>query len=188
MSEKSLESLVERRRKSGAGRLDECWEGIWHLTDPTARHQRIAGKIYRIHSEVIEDSGRGTVWISINVTDREEGWMENHRCPDGAVILSSNGGRWILDQVAFLGGPELVLEVLSEEDPRAKFSFYESLRVREVLIIDQEDGRPELWRLEEGGYREVSAPARSEVTGLEYLASREGLEARDPASSRVWKV
>src|SRR5437867_2361212 len=117
MSPGSLNSLVEYRRATGAGRLDECWEGVWHVTDPTARHQQIAGRLYRIHAEVVEDSGRGTCWISINVTAREEVWMENHRCPDGAVSLSGNPGRWVTEkQAAFLGGPELVAEILSEED------------------------------------------------------------------------
>src|SRR6266511_1915080 len=115
MSRESLESLVERRRATGAGRRDECCDGVWHLPDPTARHQDIAGLIDGIHAGVVSDRGRGSVWISINLTDREQRWKENQRCPDGAVILPGNPGRWVGDkQAAFLGGPDLVLETLSD--------------------------------------------------------------------------
>lgn len=188
MSESSLESVVEMRRKSGAGRLDECWEGVWHLTDPTARHQEIAGRIYRIHAQVVEDERLGSVWISINVTDRERTWMENHRCPDGAVILRGNPGRWVEEsRAAFLGGPDLVVEVRSPDDETLdKLPFYASLGVREVLMIDQRDSAPQLWRLEGGRYREVSGV--SEVTGLEYLAAAAALEVRHPPTGRLWKV
>src|SRR5262245_58532363 len=114
MSEQSLHTIVNQRRRSGAGRQDECWDGVWHLTDPTARHQQIAARLYRIFAECIEDPGLGSAWISINVTDRDVGWIDNHRCPDAAVILAQNPGRWIGDrQAAFLGGPDLVLEVRS---------------------------------------------------------------------------
>jgi len=185
----SLESLVAHRRRTGTGRLDECWEGVWHLTDPTARHQQIAGRLYRIHSELIEDAGRGTSWISINVTDREENWIENHRCPDGAVILNENAGRWLdPGRAAFLGGPDLVLEVSSQdEEPYAKFPFYGRVGVREVLIVDQVSGRPELWRWGGEDYREA-APGKSFVTGLEYALEAGCLEVRDASSGRTWRI
>src|SRR5262245_37167683 len=184
----TLDSIIEHRRRTGAGRLDECWAGVWHLTDPTARHQQLALRIGRIHSEVIEDPGMGSVWISINVTDREEDWTYNHRCPDGAVILRSNPGRWVgVRQCAFLGGPDLVIEILSEdEDLRTKFPFYRALAAREVLIIDPATGSPELWALQAEGYREVEGP--SEVTGLEYRKGKKGLEVRHNATGRVWEI
>jgi Uma2 family endonuclease len=186
----SLLKLVEHRRRTGAGRLDECWEGVWHLTDPTGPHQRLAFDISRIHAEAVEDKGLGTAWISINVTDREEGWIQNHRCPDGAVILNGNPGRWVGEnQAAFLGGPDLILEVRSpDDDTYLKLPFYAERRVHEVLVVDQESGRPELWRLEDGEFRRQAEPLRSNVTGLEYRLGPEGLEIQDPASGRMWKI
>jgi Uma2 family endonuclease len=190
MAPEELEFLIEQRRNTGAGFLDECWEGIWHLTDPTERHQEIAGWIYRIHAEVVQDAGKGIVRISINVTDREENWKHNHRCPDGVVILKGNPGRWVgKKRVAFLGGPDFVLEVESEEeDARLKLPFYRLLGVREVLIVDQENGTPELFRLEGGDYRSVEGVLRSAVTGLEYSGGSMGLQIRDPTSGRAWVV
>jgi len=190
MESAELEFLIEQRRNTGTGQLDECWEGIWHLTDPTERHQEIAGSIYRIHAEVVQDTGKGIVRISINVTDREKNWKHNHRCPDGVVILKGNPGRWIgKKRVAFLGGPDFVLEVESEEeDARLKLPFYRLLGVREVLIVDQGNGAPELWSLEGGDYHSVDGVLRSVVTGLEYSGGTKGLEIRDPASGRTWAV
>jgi Uma2 family endonuclease len=138
----------------------------------------------------VEDKGLGTAWISINVTDREEGWIQNHRCPDGAVILNQNPGRWVGEnEAAFLGGPDLILEVRSpDDDTYLKLPFYAERRVHEVLVVDQESGRPELWRLEDGEFRRQAEPLRSNVTGLEYRLGPEGLEIQDPASGRMWKI
>jgi Uma2 family endonuclease len=189
MTSDSVQSLVEHRRRTGAGRLDECWEGIWHLTDPSAAHQRLAGKIHRVHAEAIEDAGQGTAWISINVTDREHGWADNHRCPDGAVILAGNQGRWIGEQqAAFLGGPDLVIEILSPGDQTyEKFPFYAALGVREILVVDPEVVRPELWRLAAGGFLQVTG-GMSEVTDLEYRSRGESLEIRQPTTGRSWTL
>lgn len=189
MSRDSVQSLVEHRRRTGAGRLDECWEGIWHLTDPSAAHQRLAGELYRVHAELVGDAGRGTAWISINVTDRELGWLDNHRCPDGAVILTGNPGRWIGErQVAFLGGPDLVVEIRSAGDETyEKFLFYATLGVRELLVVDPEASTVELWRRAGDRFLEV-ADGRSEVTGLQYSARGGGIAIRQPATGRTWTL
>lgn len=191
MTSDSLQSLVLHRRRTGTGRLDECWEGVWHLTDPGRTHQRLAGQIYRVHAEVVEDAGRGSAWISINVTDREVRWLENHRCPDGAVILPGNQGRWIGERnaAAFWGGPDLVLEILSPgDDSYEKLPFYAERGVREVLIVDPETRRPELWRLEGRVLRVVTGAQVSEVTGLEYSAGSGTLVIRQPATNRSWSL
>lgn len=189
MSSESLEALVEERRRTGIGRLDECWEGVWHLTDPTGKHQRITFAICRILAEVVEDAGLGTAWISINITDRERGWKKNHRCPDGAIILDGNRGRWIEDEKAFLGGPDLILEVLShDDDTYEKLPFYAARGIREVLMVDPETYRTELFTLREGEYEKVPAPAESQITGLVFSARPQWLEVRHPDSGRDWKV
>ena len=160
------------------------------MTDPTEPHQDVAGCIYRVHAEVLRDTERAAVLISINVTDREEGRRDNHRCPDGAVILPENAGHWIGERrAAFLGGPDLILEVLSEADETyLKFPFYEARGVREILIVDSESRRPELWRREASGFRAVAPPLRSLVTGLVYAQVAGAVEIRDPASGKVWRV
>lgn len=190
MSTGSVEEMVEHRRRTGAGRLDECWEGVWHLTDPNRRHQHVAGLIYAVHLEALGKSGRGEVLISVNVTDREADWRKNHRCPDGAIILSDNTGRWVGEnETAFLGGPDLVVEVLSKDDDTyTKFDFYKALKVREILVVDPETRRLELWRLEEGEYEEMAQPVKSDVTGLLYTKESGDLTVKDPTTGKAWKV
>lgn len=190
MSQDSMEALVEHRRRIGIGNLDECWEGVWHLTDPTGKHQRVAARIYAIHAEVLEGSGRGSVWPSVNVTDREIDWKHNHRCPDGAIILSGNPGHWLdEEQTAFVGGPDQVLEVLSrDDDTYRKLPFYAALGVREALIVDPNAGRLELWRLEAGAFNQVAPPLKSEVTGLVYARGTAGLEITDPGTGVTRRI
>jgi Uma2 family endonuclease len=191
MSAERADALIAERRRRDIGHLDECWEGVWHLTDPTRRHQQIATRICRILSEVIEDTGRGSASISINVTDREYDWIENHRCPDGTVILTGNPGRWIGEnEAAFLGGPDLIVEVRSPGDKTyEKLPFYNSLGVKEVLIVDQETGRPEIWRGGKLRAERPGEPLRSEVTGLEFSQGPDGtLLVKDAASGHAWKV
>ena len=185
-----MRDLAEERRRLGIGRLDECWEGVWRFRHSTGRRQQIAARLWRIISEVIEDTGRGTASISINVTDREDGWIDNHRCPDGAVILQGNPGRWIgEDEVAFLGGPDLVIDVMSPGDrTREKLPFYGSLRVREVLIVEEDTGRPTIWRGGEVFTESPGEPLRSEITGLEFSKGPQGtLLVRHP-SGKTWTV
>jgi len=191
MSSERADALIEERRRLDIGHLDECWEGVWHLTDPTRRHQQIASRLWRILSELIEDTGRGAASISINVTDREYDWIENHRCPDATVILVDNPGRWIGEnEVAFLGGPDLIVEVMSPGDKTSeKLPFYESLGVKEVLIINQETGRPEIWRAGRPLAERSGEPLRSEVTGLEFSQGLDRtLLVRDHPSGRTWQV
>jgi len=190
MSRDSMEALVEHRRRLGIGNLDECWEGVWHWTEPTGKHQRVAARIYTVHAEFLEGAGRASVWPSVNVTDREVDWKHNHRCPDGSIILPDHPGHWLDDaQTAFVGGPDQVLEVLSpDDDTHRKLPFYAALGVREVLVVEPGTGRIQLWRLESGAFREVAAPLRSEVTGLVYAQGPAGLEITDPATGATCKI
>lgn len=191
MSSERADALIEERRRRGIGHLDECWEGVWHLTDPTRRHQDIAGLVYSIHLQVVRDTGKGEALISINVTEREYDWIENHRCPDGAVILAANPGRWIGEnEAAFLGGPDLVVEVTSPGDKtHEKLPFYESLGVKEVLIVDQETSRPEIWRAGKLHIERPGEPLRSEVTGLVFSQGPDGtLLVNDAASGHSWTI
>ncbi len=160
------------------------------MTDRNRRHQHVAGLIYAVHLEALGKPGRGEVLISVNVTDQELDWRNNHRCPDGAIILHGNPGRWVGEgDTAFLGGPDLVLEVLSKDDDAyAKFDFYKALKVREILVVHPERRRPELWRLTEGEYEESKEPITSVVTGLVYAQEGTSLTVKDPSTGKIWKV
>jgi Uma2 family endonuclease len=96
------------------------------------------------------DRSRGDrVYPRINLTDRDVHWMSNYREPDLAVYLATNpaknrGSHWV-------GGPDLAVEIVSPgEDPRAKLDFYAKVQTRELLIVDRDPWKLELYRLETG--------------------------------------
>ena len=73
---------------------------------------------------------------------------------------------------------------------REKLPFYGSLGVREeILIIEQETGRPTLWRAGELFTEGPGEPLRSVVTGLEFSQGPEGaLLVRHLGSGRAWTI
>ncbi len=68
------------------------------------------------------------------------------------------------------GAPDLVVEILSpstaQRDLKDKRWLYEAHGVAEYLIVDPEDGSGELWRLQEGRYREPLRVAKGDVVKL----------------------
>jgi Uma2 family endonuclease len=77
-------------------------------------------------------------------------WKENYRVPDVVVVL--NGSRARDCDTHFFGGPDFLVEVLSEDDKTYdKLEFYGLLGVRELLIVDAETRRVELFRLTQNG-------------------------------------
>ena len=125
-------------------RYDEVWEGVTVLSPlPNNEHQRLLNKLCGVLEVVIGDAGRGIVYPGVNVSDRAEGWMQNYRCPDVAVYLTSNPA---VDRETYMqGGPDFAVEIVSPgEDPLAKLDFYASVNTRELLIVR----RVPAWSLE----------------------------------------
>jgi Uma2 family endonuclease len=90
--------------------------------------------------------GLGKVRPNVNISDRDEGWTENYRGPDVAVFL--HGTKAVNRKTHWVGGPDFAIEILSEGDrAREKLDFYAKVRVRELLLIDRDPWRLELYRL-----------------------------------------
>jgi Uma2 family endonuclease len=74
----------------------------------------------------------------------------------------------------WFGGPDFGIEIVSPDDrSRQKLGFYEKVGTRELLLIDRDPWRLELYRLTHGELSLVGAstpddpqPLRSEVLGL----------------------
>ncbi len=114
---------------------------------------------------------------------------KSHRCPDGAIILDGNQGFWLVDEKAFLGGSDLILEVLSEDDDTyEKFPFYAARGFREILTVNPKTCQTELFTLRKGEYEKVPNPPQSQVTGLAFSAKPQWLEVHHPHSGRDWKI
>ena len=137
------ERLIAERRASGGDRFDEVWEGLYVMA-PLAddEHQDLQGKLAAVFLSAVGWAGNGLVRPGVNVSDREDDWKSNYRCPDVVVYLPGNparnrGTHWV-------GGLDLAVEIASPYDrSRDKLSFYAGVGVRELLVIDR---RP--WALE----------------------------------------
>ncbi len=154
--------LAERKR-SGAERFDEMWEGVLHMSpSPNPRHQKLNLKLaFYLETHWATPCG-GEVIHEINVVhpDDEHDWIHNYRIPD-IVLLSPD--RLAFEKELYIAGAPLVcIEIRSpKDDSYDKLPFYAHLGVPEVWIIDRDTKRPELHRLCDGGY----SPALADSTG-----------------------
>jgi Uma2 family endonuclease len=135
---------LARRRSIGLDRWDEMWEGVLHMTAaPSLEHQRILDRMIGFLEPHIRGSGRGRVFSGINVF----GGLENYRIPDLTFVAAGREHVLCEDGVRG-GGPDAVIEIRSPEDETyEKLPFYARLGVREVIVVDRDTKRPEIFRL-----------------------------------------
>ena len=151
ITDPELEKQVrEKRAKWGGDRYDEVWEGTYMMNPlPNLEHAEIQAGLVVAFRGALGLSHPANVYPGINVSDREEKWTENYRCPDVVVLFPDNPGRKFV--AYFLGGPDFVVEIASPYDnSRKKIAFYEHVGVRELLLIERDSWRLELHRLRDG--------------------------------------
>jgi Uma2 family endonuclease len=115
---------------------------------PNNEHQLLAGRLASIFHEILDN--RDDVWslAGANVSDQAIEWTKNFRCPDVVVVLP--GSKAQNRHTHWFGGPDLVVEIVSEGDASyEKFDFYSKLEVREALIVDRDPWSLEIYRLDE---------------------------------------
>lgn len=143
--------LLEERRRSGLDRHDEVWNGRYILM-PLAgpQHQQLVNRIAYLLTRFLDDHGRdGIVEPGTNVTDQQEDWTRNYRCPDVVLYLPDNPAEQRSSH--WFGGPDLAVEVLSEGDlALEKLPFYASVGVRELWLLDRDPWRLSRYRLNDG--------------------------------------
>lgn len=192
-----LKRVIRRRRLMGADRFDEVWNGVYVMS-PIANneHQFVAGKIYTALEQAMAGVAGALVFPAINVSDLQEKWRKNYRCPDAAVFLSGNPA---VDKGAYwFGGPDFVVEVISPYDrSRKKLDFYAKVGVRELLLVDRKPWSLELYCLIGGELKLIRKitpdspqPLTSEVLPLSFRLipgeSRPGIEMTHTADARKW--
>ena len=102
-----------------------------------------------------------------NVSDRDEQWEHNYRCPDVVVFLVGTsernwGSHWV-------GGPDFAVEILSPGDRTpTKLPFYASVNIRELLVIARDPWSLKLFRLRNG---ELSSVGKVDVAARDPLTS-----------------
>ncbi|MFN0051018.1 MAG: Uma2 family endonuclease [Planctomycetales bacterium] len=161
--------LIASRQREGLDQHDEIWEGTY-VVSPAANneHQELVSKLTMVFGMIIDLAGLGRTFPGVNISDREVNWHENYRVPDLAIFLNQTQARDL--GTHWVGGPDFAVEVVSPGDRSwEKLPFYSQVGVRELLFIDRDPWRLELYRLQEG----ILAPAgASELPDSAVLESR----------------
>jgi Uma2 family endonuclease len=192
------EQLLEQRRASGGDRFDEVWDGVYVMAPlANTEHQAVVTALTIALGNAFAGQPDVQVFAGINVSDRRKNWEHNYRCPDVAVILPDSRAKDCGPY--FLGGPDFLVEVASDYDrAREKFDFYARVGVREMLLVDRNPWRLELYRLTGSELSLVGSsdpasqqPLDSQVLGLTFrLLARPSLrpqiEITRPAPRQNW--
>jgi len=147
----AADQFVAERKAMGLDVRDEVWEGVYVVSAMAdLEHQLIVERLSTILGILVDWTGRGLVFAGCNVSDRDLGWKQNYRIPDIAVFLKEGAG--VLHRNHAEGGPDFLVEVLSDDDPSPrKLSFYFANGVREALFVHRDPSwKLELYRSEEG--------------------------------------
>lgn len=146
--------ILEWRRRTGAERWDEMWEGVLHMPPmPNREHQDLEFCLESYLRHHWAGRAGGRVHHQINVAG-VGGWPKNYRIPDLVLLLPDRFG--IDRNEYFEGGPNVVVEIRSPDDETyEKLPFYAGVGVDEVWVIQRDTREAELFVLEGGEYRPV---------------------------------
>ena len=200
VTEPYLEEQVKAERQaSGADRFDEVWEGVYYVSPiPNIEHQSLVAKLCMIFQTVVDAGDLGMVFPGVNVSDREQGWTENYRGPDLAVVLKA--GRAKNCGTHWCGGPDLVVEIVSPDDrSREKLAFYAKIDVRELLIVDRAPWALELYRLDGDQLRLIGRSTADSAIELQCAVlplnfrlvpgeARAVIEVAQQDGRKVWRI
>lgn len=147
-----LEALLDRRRRTGADRHDEVWEGVYHMIPgPNIGHSLIAAQL-----AVLLDAPARANGLLVG-TEFNLGAKDNYRVPDLGVHREPQLG-------ARVPTAAIAVEVLSPgDDTWEKLPFYVQRKVDELLIVDPSSQSVTWLGLREGEYRAID---RSEILDL----------------------
>lgn len=170
---------LERRRRMGKDVRDEMWEGVLHMAPaPTLEHQRIQDRLLLFLVPLLESRRAGVLVSGINVFSQKAG-EEDYRIPDLTFVAAGRENLLAADGVRG-GGPDVVLEIHSPGDETyEKLSFFSRLGVGEVVVVDRDTKKPEVFRLAGPEYLAV-APDREGWITSECLGVRMRALASQP--------
>lgn len=183
-----LPDVLAFRKRTGADRWDEMWEGVLHMPPvPTPEHQNFEFLLEAWLRRHWASRKRYRVYHNVNVAS-VGGWPNDYRVPD--LVLLGPDCRAVQKGAHFEGPPDVVVEIRSPEDETMeKLPFYGALGVREVWVVERDTWEPRLYELQ-GKTLEEKRPAedgwlRSAVTGVELRSKKADLAVRlqgDPST------
>ena len=138
---------LAHRKATGIDRWDEVWDGVWYMTPaPTLEHQRMLDEMIGFLVPHLKKTNRGRLVSGISVFRDAEGWT-NYRIPDLTYVAAGREDILCEDGVR-AAGPDAVIEIRSPgDDTYEKLSFYAAIGTREVVIVERDTKRPEIYRL-----------------------------------------
>jgi len=151
------EAMLAERRRLGQDRLDEVWQGEYHMVPgPHSRH----GVLDEQFADAVRDRAR-TAGLTATTTFNLGG-PDDYRVPDRGYHRGRPDG-------LYLSTAALVIEVLSPGDETyAKFPFFADHRVDEVAVVDGDTRMIHWFALRDGRYEAVvrSAVLRADVATI----------------------
>jgi Uma2 family endonuclease len=157
------EHILEWRRRTGADRYDEMWEGVLHMAPvPNREHQDFAFALAMWLRLNWANPNGCRVHLEINIAEKGT-WPDNYRIPDLVLLTPA---RFHIDRNEYFdGGPDAVVEIHSPGDEAyEKLDFYAKVGVREVWIIERDTKQPEIYELVGDEYRSLDAGADGWLT------------------------
>lgn len=157
------ESFLAARERMGQHKLDERWEGEWHLVNPPRSwHTFVNSELFLVLMALAKQRGLIGSCEATGLFAAEDDW----RIPDQLFCRPAD----VTD--AGVTSAELVVEVHSPgDDSYAKLGFYADRSVHEVVIL-HEDRRVELYRRRDDGtmtqVEQADGSARSETLGCTF--------------------
>jgi Uma2 family endonuclease len=149
------EELKERRKAWGADHHDEVWEGVYFMAPlPNDDHQDLVFEFGLVFGETISKPGLGKVRPGINLAASADNWEHDYGVPDVVVLLAETSAE---NFSTFWTGPaDFVIEITSPRDRTyEKLPFYSRIGVRELLVVDRQPWRLELYRHQDGNLQKV---------------------------------
>lgn len=195
----TVREIRSERSKKGLDKYDEVWDGVIVVMPlPNDEHQDIVTALAIVLAAAIGWPTPHRLRSGINLSDRVKGWKKNYREPDFAVFLDTNPAKNC--ETHWVGGPDFLVEIVSPDDQtRDKLPFYEKVGTREVLVIDRDPWKLELYKLVEGKLNLIGTakPGNGKPLPSDVLPVTFSLKAGDPrpklvvrkvGSSEEWKI
>ena len=173
--------IIDERKRTGAHRWDEMWNGVWHMPpSPNRLHQDLEGALEACLREHWARPRGCYVYHQINVA-APGCWPTDYRIPD--LVLLTPKREEIDKNEYFDGAPEAVVEIHSPGDKAyEKLEFYARIGVLEVWIVDRDTKSPELFELVDEQYvkraPDVDGWILSAIAGVELRAENARLAIR----------
>jgi len=159
MLEVPVDLLADRRWRN-ADRWDEMWEGELHMVPPpSVEHQRLGSELFLVLGPLAKTRGLAPLYDATGLF--RPGADNDWRVPDSAFARPE-----VLSHRGIEGAASLVVEILAPGDESyAKLGWYASVGVGEVLVIEPDTRRVELFANRDGRMVPV-APVVIECLGV----------------------